>query len=404
MSWLRSVLPRALVRWMFSTLLVGTAGVFVFMWYASAHSSASPAYQLKFDFQSELASSPSADWQPEDYLLHIQSLLSRSEYAQAIELSENLVNAYPNFQVGQWLYADLLSLTADTSHADPLDLLSTLDAKDKKPVLQGLQTELSRRLQALRTPYPSNTVPSGLGYLAPSTEYLAVVDASTSRMYVFKNHATPETPLQLELLFHSYASVGLNGIHKQQEGDGRSPIGVYFTQRLLPDKRLPDLYGSGALTLNYPNFYDVHQGRTGSGIWIHGTPSAQYSRAPQASDGCIVLPNDSMRRLLALGNPKGIPIFIQEKIDWVAPQQALQMPGPLGQQVSDRYLAGQALTAAAAGTPDHYAQLGIQHFLSWRDQDQQVVLIDLATPQKGLLRTYWVEHGQGWNLVSESRM
>ena len=61
---------------------------------------------------------------------------------------------------------------------------------------------------------------------------------------------------------------------------------------------MPELYGVAALTLNYPNSWDKQKGRTGSGIWLHGTPRNTFSRAPLASRGCVVLNNPAMESLV----------------------------------------------------------------------------------------------------------
>jgi len=58
-----------------------------------------------------------------------------------------------------------------------------------------------------------------------------------------------------------------------------------------------DLYGSGALPIDYPNTLDRHLGRTGYGIWLHGVPSSQLSRTPFSSEGCVTMSNEHMSRL-----------------------------------------------------------------------------------------------------------
>jgi cyclophilin family peptidyl-prolyl cis-trans isomerase len=98
------------------------------------------------------------------------------------------------------------------------------------------------------------------------------VDASRSRLYLFEN-----TPQGLRLVADYYASVGKLGIEKSVEGDQRTPLGVYFITSRLDPATLRDFYGAGALPLNYPNPLDQLRGKTGSGIWLHGTPPDQFS-------------------------------------------------------------------------------------------------------------------------------
>ena len=113
------------------------------------------------------------------------------------------------------------------------------------------------------------------------------MDSEKSRLYVFKNiDGAPQ------LVTDFYISGGKNGAEKEREGDQKTPIGVYTITSTMPKEKLSDFYGSGAFPLNFPNEWDKRLGKTGSGIWIHGTPSSTYSRPPRASDGCVVLTNE----------------------------------------------------------------------------------------------------------------
>lgn len=387
-------MPRLTKRWALGGVLACalTAG-----WYASAVGRSRPVsdFTLRFDVQTQpLPSGQARERTPEDFLLQTRDALARADYTLALALSEQLVFVYPHFQAGQWLYAQLLALSTDA--LEPSAASATAQVQGAEQKAQALQTELARRVRAMLHKPEAGWVPAGVQQLAGNSAYLAVVDASISRMYVFKTQPAAGRPLQMQLLFDTYASVGINGIHKQIEGDGRSPVGVYFTQKRIPDQRLPDLYGAGALTLDYPNALDVHMGRSGSGIWIHGTPSAQYSRAPQASDGCIVLPNDSMRRLLSLDNPKGMPVFILAKIDWVSPSHTDALSQGLSEQVQARYgaqLLQQDPTQGPSG-----------QWFSWQDQALRMALIDLQLTTGEALRTYWQHDGTQWRFVSSSRL
>ena len=121
---------------------------------------------------------------------------------------------------------------------------------------------------------------------------MLVVDANRSRLYVYENQGG-----QLKLVTDYYISQGKLGINKIKAGDQKTPIGVYYITSRLPGARLPDFYGTGALPINYPNEWDKLNGRSGSGIWLHGTPSDSYSRPPLSSDGCVVLTNPDLNKL-----------------------------------------------------------------------------------------------------------
>jgi murein L,D-transpeptidase YafK len=105
-------------------------------------------------------------------------------------------------------------------------------------------------------------------------------------------------------------TVGKNGTVKQQEGDKRTPLGAYFTGKQLDKDKLPDLYGSAAYPLSYPNEWDERQGKTGHGIWLHGSPSDTYSRPPRSSDGCVVLTNADILSLAPILQSGSTPIVI----------------------------------------------------------------------------------------------
>ncbi len=89
-------------------------------------------------------------------------------------------------------------------------------------------------------------------------------------------------------------SIGANGFAKEREGDKKTPLGVYFFTSFLNDNQLMDFYGLGAYPMSYPNAIDLLDGRTGSGIWLHGLPKHIDQRPLLDSDGCVVIDNDSL--------------------------------------------------------------------------------------------------------------
>lgn len=147
-------------------------------------------------------------------------------------------------------------------------------------MLADLREESRIRLKALRERPPPGSIPSQFLALSPRTRHAIAVDTSKSRLYLFENSAEG-----LKLIANYYISIGKSGIEKSLEGDQHTPLVVYYITSNLDPKSLKDFYGSGALPINYPNPLDVSRGKTGGGIWLHGTPPGQFSRAPKASDG-----------------------------------------------------------------------------------------------------------------------
>jgi murein L,D-transpeptidase YafK len=130
-----------------------------------------------------------------------------------------------------------------------------------------------------------------------------------------------------------YISQGKLGINKLKEGDQKTPIGVYYITQRVPGAKLPDFYGAGALPINYPNEWDKINGRSGSGIWLHGTPSDSYSRPPMSSDGCVVLTNPDLHKLYASVEAGKTPVIISERVEFV----------PKAKWESDRRLANKLI-------------------------------------------------------------
>ncbi len=82
--------------------------------------------------------------------------------------------------------------------------------------------------------------------------------------------------------------------------------------------KLPPFYGEGALRINYPNDWDKLNGRSGSGIWLHGTPFESYSRPPLASDGCVVLTNNDLKQLSLSVDIGKTPVVIADSIEFIS--------------------------------------------------------------------------------------
>ncbi|MCW5654116.1 MAG: L,D-transpeptidase family protein [Hydrogenophaga sp.] len=257
-------------------------------------------------------------------LIGIYQLIGQGQHRQALQRAEVLVRDHPNFQLAQLLYGDLLSL-----QARPVRLLGDVPDTTAQAGAQQLDTlreESRRRLRALTERPPEGAIPTQFLTLSNQNRHAIAIDAARSRLYLFENlNARPQADAgadaqpKLKLLGDYYISVGLQGIEKVAEGDKRTPTGVYFITSTLNPANLPDLYGVGALPINYPNPLDVQRGKTGSGIWLHGTPSEQFARAPQASDGCVVLSNPDLERVLATVRIRTTPVVIAPELQWVQP-------------------------------------------------------------------------------------
>ena len=257
-----------------------------------------------------------ADGVAEARLIDIYELIGQGRLQQALQKADSLVEEIPHFQLAQLVYGDLLA-----ARVRPLNTLGDVPAPmvaSAGPVLQDLREESQRRMKALRERPPTGAIPSQFLALSQRSKHAIAVDASRSRLYLFENGTEG-----LKLLADYYISVGKAGTAKASEGDQRTPLGVYYISSNLDPKSLKDFYGSGALPINYPNVLDAKRGNTGSGIWLHGTPPKQFARAPQATDGCVVLANPDLERIIRTVQVRSTPVVIAQQLQWISPQAAL---------------------------------------------------------------------------------
>lgn len=376
--------------------------------------------------------------QAEARLIGIYQLISQGDHRTALAQAAMLVRDHPNFHLAHLVHGDLLSL-----QARPVRQLGDVpDTKAQAAAAQLaiLREESSRRMRALTERPPEGAVPSQFVALSSQSRHAIAVDASRSRLYVFENQS-PETrdgaaqPARLKLVGDYYISVGLQGIEKNLEGDKRTPLGVYYITSTLDPNTLPDLYGVGALPINYPNALDLQRGKTGSGIWLHGTPREQFVRAPQASDGCVVLSNPDLERILDTVQIRTTPVVIAPELQWVQPEalatdrqqfdatlQAWREAKSQGQiQPFKRFYSerfnhqGKGLSQWWSRTENELLSAGQRpvelkdiSLLQWRDRDDTMVVTFGEVPQgqsRGVTRRqYWAKEGDQWKIFFEGTL
>jgi len=246
-------------------------------------------------------------------LIEIYRLIGSAQNREALAKADKLVEDFPHFQLAQLVHGDLLTIQTRAIKAFG-DVPDTV-ARSAGPALAELREESQRRVRALRDRPAAGTIPSQFLALSQKSKHAIAVDASRSRLYLFENSASG-----LNLVADYYISVGKAGTAKTAEGDQRTPLGVYYITSNLDPKSLKDFYGSGALPISYPNMLDSKRGKTGSGIWLHGTPPNQFSRPPQATDGCVVLANPDLQHIIRTVEVRTTPVVIATQLQWVAPQ------------------------------------------------------------------------------------
>ena len=251
-----------------------------------------------------------SDSGPEPQLAKIFKEIESNRLDSALQLTEALLRQHPNYRLAHLIKGDLL--LARTRPINGFGALSQAPA-DK---VADLRAEAIVRLNGYREKPETRYIPRYLLQMQPDQRFAVIVDTKRSRLYLYENDLSNGG--RPRFVADYYVSQGKLGAEKLSEGDKKTPVGVYHVTSSLPRQKLADLYGSGAFPINYPNEWDKRQGRGGSGIWLHGTPSDTFSRPPKASDGCVVLTNqdlDAVAKTLQVGLT---PVIISNSVEWLS--------------------------------------------------------------------------------------
>ncbi|MDP2825460.1 MAG: L,D-transpeptidase family protein [Sulfuritalea sp.] len=263
---------------------------------------------LKKNARGSIAEASYTDSGPEPLLAKVFDAIEGNRLDLAMQQTDLLIKAYPNFRLAHLVMGDLL-----LARSRPLLAFGEGGGPAAGEKISDLRDEAIVRLKGYRSKPPADYVPRYLLQMHPQQKHAVVVDTQKSRLYLYQNdNGTPR------FIADYYISQGKLGADKTREGDKKTPIGVYHVTASLPRQKLADLYGSGAFPINYPNEWDKRQGRNGHGIWLHGTPSDTFSRPPKASDGCVVLANqdlDTLSKSLQIGLT---PVIISNSIEWLS--------------------------------------------------------------------------------------
>jgi murein L,D-transpeptidase YafK len=361
-------------------------------------------------------------------LIDIYTLIGKGQNREAFDKAASLVEDLPNFQLAQLVYGDLL--TARTRQVKVFGDVPEAMARNGAVTLSELREESVRRMRALKERPPLGTVPSQFLALSQRAHHAIAVDASRSRLYLFENG-----PAGLNLVADYYISVGKAGTSKSTEGDQRTPLGIYYITSNLDRKSLKDFYGTGALPINYPNILDARRGKTGSGIWLHGTPPNQFSRPPQATDGCVVLANPDLDHIIRTVEVRTTPVVIATQLQWVVPHTTRSESKPFEDALyawRNAKTSGDLNQILSFYTPDFTSngktldqwkpvlqsevskvqgrtiQLKDVSYLRWVDANDTMV-VTFGEVADGIKtgwtkRQYWMRQGNQWKIFFEGTM
>ncbi|NOS96343.1 MAG: L,D-transpeptidase, partial [Methylotenera sp.] len=182
--------------------------------------------------------------------------------------------------------------------------------------------------------------------------------------------------------------------------------------------------------------WDQENNRKGSGIWLHGTPSYTDSRAPRASDGCVVLANQDLKTLAPILQAGKTPVIIANNLQWLndpanndARKQTLTVAvddwlKDWKSQDTSKYLAHYSKDFSSNGInlqqwsehkyrvqaskPKVDIALSNISMFSYPDDHKELVVVDFvqdfnSTTLKNKMqkRQYWIQEDNTWKIIYE---
>lgn len=148
-----------------------------------------------------------------------------------------------------------------------------------------------------------------------------VADKKNRLLHVVRYYADG----QIETAKTYKMAIGANWGRKEKRGDLKTPEGFYWLINVFEDRELPPIYGVRSFVTDYPNEQDVAEGRTGTGIWIHGV---ETGKSPDKTKGCLELSNEDLQDItssIGIGTPlvicettASLPDTIRKYFNWEA--------------------------------------------------------------------------------------
>ena len=289
---------------------------------------------------------------------------------------------YPDFLAARIMQASLLE-TEDLTET----LVDLAPRADSSPLKEPRDEAYARLSYWFDRPRPEH-LPDVLIEAGSDRTKVVIADTARSRLYLFERYGEGWT-----MSGDWYASIGRGGTAKRREGDDKTPLGVYFVTMWVGDRHLPELYGAGALGLNYPNEWDERRQRDGYGIWIHGEPRGLRSRAPRWSRGCLTVSNPALEALARATGERSIPVVIGGRLRWLDPGEH--------ESHRDEWL---ARVSYLNGGEEVHGGLGIYGYPVAAGDESTMILVEFRNGRAGGRRwwQYWRENGDGiWRIAHE---
>ena len=326
-----------------------------------------------------------------------------------------LTKKYPQSRLGSLVYADVLAAQAGLSKQ-----IDNYAPEKDIAIINRLREQLKTRWDYVQNQGPSrlSQVPTRLLDTGRPGHQLIYVDVPASRLYLFEY--LNDRPVAVQ---DYYVSIGRHGTGKEQEGDRRTPIGIYHTTGYIPGQSLHERYGYGALPINYPNSLDKSRARTGHGIWLHGTEPSWVNRSPLATDGCVSLSNLDFELLYKqLEKHTQIRVIIDDNPVWLPFEDLVSMrKKPLSKLLDwsaawkhgDKnalinFYARSASPPQAENLIDSYSLMSAQpEFYGYPGETNHLLAIFKIQAQTGpiqVLEQHWKHQNNNWKIVIETQI
>lgn len=126
----------------------------------------------------------------------------------------------------------------------------------------------------------------------PTQPTVILVDKKTNSLQVA--HYQPD---HYEVIKTFHATIGQVVGDKIDEGDFKTPEGIYRFSNYLGESMLKPKFGVMAFYMDYPNPFDQLAGRTGFDIMLHATDDPKRLQNALDSEGCIVVRNEEIQEI-----------------------------------------------------------------------------------------------------------
>lgn len=294
----------------------------------------------------------------------------------ALQELDRLIARHPNFRLAHLVRGDVL-----LARARPIAAFgNTGHAAGER--LTELRAEAHARFRSHKEAAAVDKIPRYVLQLSPLQRHVIVVDAGSSRVYLYGNA----------------------GGHPRLIADYYSTIGRH--------------------------------GKTGYGIWLHGVPSENYSRAPRASDGCVALANPDIEELSQRVQVGVTPVIIANQLEWVSVESARaerdnfmrtfeSWRASWESRDTERYLGHYARDFASDGMDRNawqthkrrvnagktWIKVSLSDLSAFRNPGKQPLIVvtfnqdyrSSTLSQQSRKRQYWVLENDRWKIASKRR-